>query len=185
MSCIIVGNSPSLLGKACGNHIDNFNTVIRLGDPIIESFESDVGCKTDILITRQTKRHRTHTFNVSQFKYTLIFEEPDYVSSPNLYFVYSKSNIDIDMDTDTIQKKLKLGECKPTLGMFAILLAQKIYKDGIQIIGIETDYNSDYSIGHYNDTKHSRDNTHHNILNELLHINKLLRRGVIHKYLKQ
>ena len=109
-----------------------------------------------------------------------IYEEPIHVTSPNQYVVRGKSNIDVDMDMDVIRRML--GECKPTLGMFAILLAQKMYKDSIQIIGIETDYNSDYySTGHYDDTKHVRDNTHHSILKESLYINKLLRKGVIDK----
>jgi hypothetical protein len=59
--------------------------------------------------------------------------------------------------------------------MFAATL-----KIPINVVGIETDYNSEYlSKGHYGDINHIRDNRHHSMIKELLWLNKQIKNNTI------
>ena len=62
---IIVGNSPNVLQHKNGHLIDEYNTVIRLGN-ISDKYCNHVGAKTDILCTRWS-RYAHHNTNIRTF----------------------------------------------------------------------------------------------------------------------
>lgn len=48
---VVVGNSPSILGKGLGKTIDSFSYVVRINDYVIDGFEADIGSKTTFWTT--------------------------------------------------------------------------------------------------------------------------------------
>ena len=55
MSVCIVGNGPSAVKNKSGRFIDGCDTVIRIGNYVIDGYEQFVGSKTDIYVSRWKK----------------------------------------------------------------------------------------------------------------------------------
>jgi hypothetical protein len=51
MTVVFVGNGPSLIGEGLGEWIDSHDVVIRFNEAAMSGLASDVGTKTDILVT--------------------------------------------------------------------------------------------------------------------------------------
>ena len=67
-SLIIVGPSPSLIGKKLGNFIDSFDVIFRIKKsfPVPKEYEVDLGTKTDVLISHLKISSRN--YNQNNFK---------------------------------------------------------------------------------------------------------------------
>lgn len=50
-SLVLVGNAPSLAGERLGTWIDGHDVVVRFNEAALAGHETDVGCRTDILVT--------------------------------------------------------------------------------------------------------------------------------------
>lgn len=178
--CVIVGNSPNI--NNLGDKINSHDVIVRTGNPVISTFEQHVGSRTDILVSRDMKRQKISEEFLRQFKFIYVYPESDIKPKPSAYFIYSKCEINIDnniLDQVDIALNLKPNE-KPTLGLMAVCIMSGIYNN-INICGIETEYTSKYlHKGYYNNHAYMRANDHHSIRKELLYLNKLIRRQVIH-----
>jgi hypothetical protein len=174
--CVVVGNSPRI--KSMGNIIDSYTCVIRTGCPILTN---DTGYKTDMLITRGPSLHEIDKSITSPLNEISIITESQRKKYPSdivfltSYKINCIANILSDCDTH-----LRFNDSeKPTLGIIALMFAATL-KIPINVVGIETDYNSEYlSKGHYGDINHIRDNRHHSMIKELLWLNKQIKNNTI------
>lgn len=177
MRCLIVGNSPSIVGGC-----DGYDFVCRTGVPVVDEH---TGTQTDMIVTRTRKYNNTPSSVTRQFKHVMCIDEQSLKPHSQQIIILSKNKLPFSIDDnilDTLDSNLNLNENeKPTLGMIAIhMLADKF--EQVVIDGIETQYNSEYlDTGHYRDEKYRRVNMYHSLRKELLYINKLIRQTIITK----
>ena len=146
--------------------VNEFSTIIRLGDPILDDLD-----RTHILITQQKRTHNQYNYDISS-------EENGSLTNVypmlNEYCIYSMPDLDWyfhrTRHTCTciyrnllgyIDISARLRGDMPTLGLFAIFLALDLagpMKGRVYITGIETKYNSPH-------------------IRETMFINKLIKQG--------
>lgn len=175
-NCIVVGNSPRFNNMS--DEIDSFDYIIRTGEPALTE---DTGFKTNMLVTRDTSMHVVGDDITTPLKYQACITETQSKNIPSTIVFLSDQEINntrnILTDCDS-QLKFKDNE-KPTLGIIALMYAKSLCVP-ISIVGIETDYNSEFiSKGHYGDVEHIRENRHHSMIKELLWLNKCIKSGSI------
>lgn len=174
--CVVVGNSPRI--ESMGDIIDSYEYVIRTGEPLLTN---DTGYKTDMLITRGTSIHNIDKKITSTLSEIRVLTESQNKKYPSdIVFLTTRkinciTNILSDCDSHLRFKDIE----KPTLGIIALMFAITLQMP-VNIVGIETDYNSEFlSRGHYGDVEHVRENRHHNIIKELLWLNSQIKSNAI------
>ena len=173
-SVIVVGNSPTLLGKNLGKIIDSYDIVVRINKFQIDGYEKDVGTKCNAL-------HVNESLHPNNFR--RIFEKfPDILwmgtRNRNKFcqkYGFSRFNW-------KIQEYEKYG--KFTSGLLVILHILKMTGRPVHVVGIgghsEPGYyydQSDKIIDRINtDMKKLHDyDEEQKVLHELIHSGKILR----------
>jgi hypothetical protein len=196
MNLCIVGNGASALTKVNGNFIDNCDIVIRLGNFIIDGYESYIGSKTDIFVCRWFKcKNKLKPFfdNIKEFWIPRTYETRE-KKYDNLILDY-----ELSQKTKYIPKELifsykvrypiryikkntsrrgndELYCCIPDSGIVAIDMAKHFYPNHkLFITGFDN-----CSTGYYWDVDLVLDNPGLDLLNlQLIYLKSLLSNGSI------
>ena len=141
--CIVVGNSPTLVGSSLGNIIDSYKTIIRVNMCNVPDLYQDTGEKTHIWATSLYDR--------AQEKFKISKQEADSFIPPNIINKevwyrhpvsrdYAEKYFQDDSFTykEIIRKPPKrlVGEKfnRPVTGIMAIITAINVYQN-IDIVG--------------------------------------------------
>ncbi len=132
--CIVVGNSPTLVGSNLGDIIDSYETIIRINLCNVPNLYKDTGKKTHIWVSSLYDR--------AQEKFKISKQEVDSFIPPNIINkeVWTRHRASTDYAKDYFQDnsfKYKNLICKPhkaVTGVMAVNDAINIYKN-VDIVG--------------------------------------------------
>lgn len=135
----VVGNGPSAIKYEVGSIIDKFDKVVRFNSFQTDQYENCVGSKTDIWISRMSKRQPTRSeLNIP----TIIISYSSYISIESKV---AEKVIDYDLNNyycfniETL-KSLNV-EYKTTMslstGLIGLLMLIKYYNNPLHIIGFD------------------------------------------------
>lgn len=196
MNLVIVGNGASALNKVNGDFIDKCDVVIRLGTFILERYESYIGSKTDIYVSRWFKSKTRskeffntikelwipRTYETREKKYDNLIHEYNikdiikYIPNELIFsykarypFRYIKKNV-------SRRGNDELYCCIPDSGIVAIDMAKHFYPDHkIFISGFDN-----CVTGYYWDVDNVLDNPGDDLLNlQLLYLKSLIATNTI------
>jgi hypothetical protein len=196
MNLCIVGNGASALNKQNRDFIDNCDIVIRLGKFIIKDYESYIGSKTDIFVSRWFKcKDKSQDFfnKLKEFWIPRTYETrekkyDDLVDNYNLKEIikYIPNKLIFDYKVRYpfryIKKNLsrrgndELYCCLPDSGIVAIDMARYFYPNHkIYITGFDN-----CITGYYWDVDNVLDNPGEDLLNlQLMYLKSLLKDNII------
>lgn len=170
MSCVVVGNSPSV---SCDSDvIDSHNYVIRNKIPY---GDHNVGERIDMLVSRTRKVNLIlNDPTLKEFRYKQIYMDPDDEPHPGELLIYHNNLLKLDLETMKMEIGLKHNE-KPTIGIVAVFIGLQLF-GSVSMTGIEHEFDSDYiNTGHYDDLDYNRVNDHHNLYKEMMYLKKHIR----------
>lgn len=153
MNCIIVGNSPDILGKNKGKLIDSFDRIVRINDFETLGYEDDIGSKTHIWVTNGSKFRKPRDF--SKFS-DVIISSPCFDRSVPGITHYIPLNI-IEYANSIFRGKFggRIDQV-PTTGLYTCIYFSELYKT-VSIFGL----NGLGNMSHYYDSNYYMDLSHH------------------------
>lgn len=189
---IVVGNGESILDEKKGSLIDSFDTVVRLGQYVLDGYEEYTGIKTDIISTIFWK------LNLERLKKSKVilsvpldlqeqfFESKEYISKEydnyrdNIIYVNEMNDIDglKKYYTKILPEFKGIDSVNFSLGFKTFYFLEKIFP-GAKIHSIGFDF---FKTGWYWDKNHNRDdsNMHPYIWERLWYI-KMKNKGYINE----
>lgn len=174
MSCVVVGNSPSVSRDS--ELIDSHNYVIR---NMLPDTDHHVGVRTDMFVSRTRKVNLVlQSPQLKRFRYKQVYMDPVDEPYPGELLIYHDNPLKLDLEIMKPEIGLKPNE-KPTIGVVAVFIGLQLF-GSVSMTGMEHEFDSEYiNVGHYDDINYNRVNDHHNIYKEMMYLKKRIRSGHI------